>query len=60
MAMSEEERDDVLLGIFIQLSRVLDALYVIAGPEESRKLDNLHRDGGTLSSDPYIKYEEEL
>jgi len=59
MAMTEEERDDVLLGLFIQLSRILDALYIIAGPEQSKKLDNLHREGGLLSSDPYMKYEDE-
>jgi hypothetical protein len=59
MAMTEEERDDLLLGIFIQLSRVLDALYILAGPEKSNQLDSLHRDGGLLSSDPYIKYGDE-
>lgn len=57
--MTDEERDDVLLGIFIQLSRVLDALYVIAGEEKSKKLDNMHREGVIMSSDPVLKFEED-
>jgi hypothetical protein len=56
--MSEPD-NEILLAIFVQLSRILDALYVIAGPEQAKKLDELHSSGGLLSSDPYLIANEE-
>lgn len=56
--MNDDDRQ--LLGaIYVQLSRILDALYVIAGPEKSEKLNSLHAGGGILSSEPLLVINEE-
>lgn len=51
-----DETDDnqILMAIYVQLSRILDALYIIAGPEQAKKLDELHSRGGLLSSEPLL------
>jgi hypothetical protein len=55
MRTDMDEQDRELLGaIYVQLSRILDALYVIAGPEKGEKLNSLHAGGGILSSEPLL------
>lgn len=56
--MNDDDRQ--LLGaIYVQLSRILDALYVIAGEEKGNKLNSLHAGGGILSSEPLLVINEE-
>jgi len=56
--MNDEDRE-LLIGIYIQLSRVLDALYVIAGPVEGKKLNDTHTAGNLLSSEPFLRIEDD-
>lgn len=48
------EQNELLGGIFVQLSRILDTLYVMSGEQNSSRLDTLHRAGGILSSEPLL------
>lgn len=54
----QPEEFDLQGAIFVQLSRILDALYVIAGPEQGQKLSELHAAGRLLSPEPYLVEEE--
>jgi hypothetical protein len=54
-----DDQSELLMAMYVQLSRILDALYVIAGKEEGPKLDQLHSAGGLLSSDPYLIAKDE-
>jgi hypothetical protein len=57
-----EENDNILLGIYIQLSRVYDMLMLIADGvgkgEEAIEIRNLHNEGKILTPPPSLVEDE--
>lgn len=57
-----EEKDNILLGIYIQLSRVYDMLMLIADGvgkgEEAIEIRNLHKEGKILTPPPSLVEDE--
>jgi hypothetical protein len=58
-----EENDNILLGIYIQLSRVYDMLVLIADGvgkgEEALEIRNLHEQGKILTPPPSLVEDED-
>jgi hypothetical protein len=58
-----EENDNILLGIYIQLSRVYDMLMIIADGvgkgEEALEIRNLHAEGKILTPPPSLVEDED-
>jgi hypothetical protein len=58
-----EENDNILLGIYIQLSRVYDMLMIIADGvgkgEEALEIRNLHEQGHILTPPPSLVEDED-
>lgn len=58
-----EENDNILLGIYIQLSRVYDMLMLIADGvgkgEEALEVRNLHEQGNILTPPPSLVEDED-
>jgi hypothetical protein len=58
-----EENDNILLGIYIQLSRVYDMLMVIADGvgkgEEALEIRDLHEEGKILTPPPSLVEDED-
>ncbi|MEN9388996.1 MAG: hypothetical protein RLY61_80 [Candidatus Parcubacteria bacterium] len=58
-----EENDNILLGIYIQLSRVYDMLVLIADGvgkgEEALEVRNLHEQGKILTPPPSLVEDED-
>lgn len=58
-----EENDNILLGIYIQLSRVYDMLMLIADGvgkgEEALEIRNLHAEGKILTPAPSLVEDED-
>ena len=53
MTMTPEDRDDILLAIYIQLSRIYDLLLV--GPDADRKaIADMHEEGKLLGPIPSL------
>lgn len=56
--MKPEERDDVLIAIYIQLSRIYDIL--LLGPEADRKaIAEAHKNGQLIGPEPVMSSDEE-
>lgn len=56
--MTQEERDDVLVAIYVQLSRIYDLLLV--GPEADRKLiSEEHAKGHIIGPPPMMMQDDE-
>jgi hypothetical protein len=53
VSLSGEDKD-LLLALYFNSRRVLDALYVLLGPEKSKKLQEIHEAGEFLSIDPFV------
>lgn len=58
-----EENDNILLGIYIQLSRVYDMLILLADGlgkgEEALEIRNLHEQGKILTPPPSLVEDED-
>ena len=58
-----EENDNILLGIYIQLSRVYDMLIILADGlgkgEEALEIRNLHEQGKILTPPPSVVEDED-
>jgi hypothetical protein len=58
-----EENDNILLGIYIQLSRVYDMLMLVADGvgkgEEALEIRNLHQEGKILTPPPSLVEDED-
>jgi hypothetical protein len=58
-----EENDNILLGIYIQLSRVYDMLIILADGlgkgEEALEIRNLHEQGKILTPPPSLVEDED-
>jgi hypothetical protein len=54
-----EVTDDLQFATFVQVSRILDALYILLGPENGEKLKKHHEAGGLFSPDPYLVVPDE-
>jgi hypothetical protein len=58
-----EENDNILLGIYIQLSRVYDMLMIIADGvgkgEEALEIRDLHSEGKILTPPPSLVEDED-
>ena len=58
MTMTQEEKDDLLLAIYIQLSRIYDILLV--GPDIDRQaIAELHNSGKFIGPEPSMMPEED-
>ena len=58
-----EENDNILLGIYLQLSRVYDMLIILADGlgkgEEALEIRNLHEQGKILTPPPSLVEDED-
>jgi hypothetical protein len=61
--MTNEDMEDLLLALYVQLSRIYDMLVIVADGvgkgEEALAVRDLHADGKILTPAPYLKPEEE-
>ena len=56
--MNEEDKDNILLGIYVQLSRIYDLLLV--GPEADKKeIVEIHTQGRLLGPPPMLPPDED-
>lgn len=56
--MTPEDRDDILIAIYIQLSRIYDLLLI--GPDGDKKaLIELHKEGKTIGPAPALIEDDE-
>ena len=56
--MTPEDRDDILIAIYIQLSRIYDLLLI--GPDGDKKaLIELHKQGKTIGPAPSLTEDED-
>jgi hypothetical protein len=58
MTDEPEVTDDIQFAIYVQLSRILDALYISLGPTEGKRLSEIHASGKLVGPDPYLVEEE--
>ena len=56
--MTPEDRDDILLAIYIQLSRIYDIL-LIGDNGDIKELIQLHKEGKILGPPPALTEQEE-
>jgi hypothetical protein len=60
--MTNEDLEDLLLALYVQLSRVYDMLVIIADGvgkgEEALEIRDLHADGKILTPPPYLSPDE--
>ena len=56
--MTSEDRDDIILAMYIQLSRIYDLLLI--GPDGDKKaLIELHKQGNLIGPPPSLAEQEE-
>jgi hypothetical protein len=60
--MTNEDMEDLLLALYVQLSRIYDMLVIVADGvgkgEEALEVRDLHADGKILTPPPYLNPEQ--
>lgn len=54
--MEEPQTHDLLMALYIQVSRVYDALMLMLDNDVRERLDEMHQAGHLLGADPILDY----